>query len=234
VRGVAFAVLFLGVLVAGREFYEVLQGPAHATESILRDAARLAGNRGGLSGPASPGLDLDVPGFGSIERFSRLWATVPRRMTEHVAPSQTAPPERASTPERARTPPTDEEGYLALPNGTELIPPAGKRGLGAVQVVNLTDHEAVAELASESARETALRLVYIRAGAEATLREIGAGVYYLRFWTGEEWLPRSRDFARYRARGGPVGPLAFFQFQTDEGMQADRYEITLKPAPARR
>lgn len=96
-------------------------------------------------------------------------------------------------------------------------------------MLNLTELEAVAELVSERAPETPLRLVYIRAGAKATINGIGVGVYYLRFRIGEEWLPRSRDFARHRTQGGPVGPLAFFQFQTDEGVQADHYEIILRP-----
>jgi hypothetical protein len=103
-----------------------------------------------------------------------------------------------------------------------------------VRVVNLTDHEAAAELVSESAPGTTLRLVYIRAGTEVTIAGIGPGVYYLSFRLGQEWLPVSRDFARDRAHGGPVGPLPFFQYRTAEGTQSDRYEITLKPEAAAR
>lgn len=105
VRGVAFAVLFLGVLVGSRGFYGVLRGPAQATESILRDAARLAGYRGGLSLPAPHGQVPGLPDLGSLERFSRLWATTPRRMTDHIAPTEPALPEPAKTPKRSRIPP---------------------------------------------------------------------------------------------------------------------------------
>ena len=229
VRTAGFVILFVGVLAGGRQLYRALLGPVQATESILQDAARLAGRPAGLSSPAVPGLALEVPGLGPIERFSRLWSTVPRQITERVAPSPAVLPERESAPERARTPRASGEGYLALPNGTELIPPRGKRGYGEVKILNGTETEAAAELVSESGPETPLRLVYIRAGAAVTVGGIGPGIYCLNFRLGEEWLPVSRDFARRRARGGPVGPLPFFQFQSAEGVRADSYEILLKP-----
>lgn len=188
----------------------------------------------GMSQPALGGPDPGVPGLGSIGRFSRLWATAPRRWTPEVVSALDAPAATGTAPGRPRPPRPVEEGYLALPNGTELVPPRGKRGFGAIRILNRTEEEAAAELTSELAPNTAVRLLYIRAGMEATMRGIGPDVYYLSFRLGEEWLPASRDFARRRARGGPVGPLPFFQFHSGEGVRADTYEIVLKPEAMRR
>jgi len=236
IRTAVFAILFVAVLAGGRQLYQALLGPVQATDSLLGDAARRMGRPPGLSNPALPGLAVEVPGLGSIERFSRLWASAPRQTTQHVAPSPAEPParQRGSSAGRPRAPRPAEEGYLALPNGTELITPGGKKGYGVIRVVNVTDHEAAAELTAETAPGTTLRLVYIRAGTAVNIEGIGGGIYYLSFRLGEEWLPVSRDFARDRAHGGPVGPLPFFQYRTAEGTQSDRYEITLKPEAAAR
>jgi len=213
--------------------YQVLHGPAQAAESILQDAARMARPLRGMSQPALSGLDPGVPGLGSIGRFWRLWATAPRHVTPEVVSPLDGPTATGTAPGPPRPPRPVEEGYMALPNGTELVPPRGKKGFGEIKIVNLTEEEAAAQLAGELAPATALRLVYIRAGMEVTVRGIGPGVYYLSFRLGEEWLPTSRDFARRRARGGPVGPLPFFQFHSAEGVQADTYEIVLKPEALR-
>lgn len=236
VRTAAYAIVFVGVLAGGRQLYQALLGPVQATDSILGDAARGMGRPLGVSRPTLPGLAVETPGLGSIERFSRLWTSTPRQTTQHVAPSPVELParERTSSAARPRAPRPAEEGYLALPNGTELITPGGKKGYGVIRVVNATEQEAAAELSAETAPGTALRLVYIRAGAAVNIEGIGAGVYYLNFRLGEEWLPKSRDFARDRAGAGPVGPLPFFQYRTAEGTRSDRYEITLKPAAAPR
>jgi hypothetical protein len=236
VRTAAFAILFVAVLAGGRQLYQALLGPVQATDSILGDVARKMGPRLGASPPTLPGLSVEVPGLGSLERFARLWTSAPRQWTQHVAPSPAELPARedASSAPRPRAPRPDEEGYLALPNGTELITPRGKKGYGAIRVVNATDDQAAAELTAEAAPGTAVRLVYIRAGTAVTIEGIGAGVYYLSFRSGQEWIPTFRDFARHRARAGPIGPLPFFQFQSAEGVQGDRYEIVLKPEVTRR
>jgi hypothetical protein len=139
-----------------------------------------------------------------------------------LAPSTTAKA-GAAAPNRAhRATPQPQEPLRQLATGTELMRPEGRKGAGKFRIVNRSGQDTVARVSSQTAPETALRLVYIQSGTEVTIRDIGTGVYFVAFSAG----PPPSEPRRFSQR---FGPFQFVQIQSAGGYQSDQYEIVLKP-----
>lgn len=121
---------------------------------------------------------------------------------------------------------------VVLPaNGEDLIPSRLRHGAGILRIVNRTADATVAEIASESAPQVALRAVYVGAGTEALLDDIGSGSYVVVFYTGKAWLRNERRFADAVNHSGPSGPFRFLQIQDSNGIRSDEHQIVLKRDP---
>ncbi len=141
------------------------------------------------------------------------------RPNEPAAPA----PAPAPHPVRARMEPAPR--VVAVPNGADLMPAAGRVGSGTIRIVNRSDRDAVATV---TARGRAVHVVYIAAGAETAVEKLGADVYVVNFQLGRDWVPARRRFARDRSSAGPYGPFTFVEVEGVSGRRSDHYEIVLR------
>ena len=131
-------------------------------------------------------------------------------------------PDARATRRLARGNAVAEEQPRPYATGTELIEPEGRAGVGRFRIVNNSGEDAVARVSSRTAPEIALRLVYVRAGTEVNLGNIGPGVYFVSFSMG----PITSKPRKFGAR---FGPFQFVQIQSATGYESDQYRIVLKP-----
>ena len=124
---------------------------------------------------------------------------------------------------------------ISLPNGSNVAPPRGGRGLGELTIRNGTPRDAVAKLVLVGQAGTrapdgqVLRFVYIRANSDVTIREIDAGAYHLRFGTGSDWDVIARKFRRDTSYSEFVDAFDYRETPTATGTQYSVYEVTLNP-----
>ena len=116
----------------------------------------------------------------------------------------------------------------ALSNGTELVEPRGRKGIGRVTISNQMDRDAVAMLVDSNAPDAVVRMVYVSAGRQVALDGIAPGIYRLQLSAGAEWNWKARDFTRDRTAARPVGPLSFTQIQSTRQVRGDQYRIVLR------
>ncbi len=74
-----------------------------------------------------------------------------------------------------------------------------------------------------------LRLVFVAAGKETLLRNIGVGSYVVTIHSGSKWDARRLKFVENHLTSGPWGPFQFLQIQGSQGTSSDHYELVLKP-----
>jgi hypothetical protein len=89
-------------------------------------------------------------------------------------------------------PRTEKAQNRRLGNGA-FVKDSGRGGLGRLTVNNGTDSDAVVTLAR--GRKTAFT-VYLRKGADTTVRSVDNGVYTVYFTMGEDWNPAKKSFTR--------------------------------------
>ncbi len=111
---------------------------------------------------------------------------------------------------------------LQLPNGAQLMPPRGMRGVGRFKIANHSGQDAVVRVALQSAPTSPLRLVYVQPDTEVPIEGIGTGVYVVSISLGAV-TGGPRKFAP------PLGPFQFMQVESVDGPQSDEYQIVLKP-----
>jgi hypothetical protein len=109
-----------------------------------------------------------------------------------------------------------------LRNGTDLIEPRGRRGVGRLRIVNRSGQDAIVRISSQAAATVPLRLIYLQSGGDVTLMDVGPGVYLISPSLGPITEKR-------RTFGRPIGPLQFLQVESANGTQSDSYEIVIKP-----
>lgn len=109
---------------------------------------------------------------------------------------------------------------VVLSTGEELWP-VQRVGHGMLVVENGTEFDAVVKLVNERTMETE-RVVFVRAGATATVRRIATGRYILRYGLGWDVLS-SGTFSRH-AHYGEFERRPFF---TETSQQMTTYEVTL-------
>jgi hypothetical protein len=120
---------------------------------------------------------------------------------------------------------------VQVANGDEIIDPCGRPGAGSLTIGNQTDLDAVATLFDNAVPAAPLRMIYVSAGHQATIGEIGPGVYRLKLLSGDGWSSRTRDFARNRTLPKSAGPFSFTQIQSPEHVRGDQYKVVLRRHP---
>lgn len=158
--------------------------------------------------------------------------------TQVTAPSAT--PDGGSSGEIQRPtiqqppPPELERPAFALPNGAEIKPPADPMGRGVLIIQNGNERDAVAKLIDSSSHQLC-RWVYVRAGHETTLRDIGPSTYLLRFALGIDWDRHARRFLRDKSYTRFLNPLEFTETSTtqDGSIETEftEHRVTLHPTP---
>ena len=93
-------------------------------------------------------------------------------------------------PVRLRLPRTEKAQHRRLANGA-LVKDSGRSGLGQLTVSNGTDSDAVVSL---TRGERVVFTVYVRRGADTTVRRVENGTYTVYFSTGEDWNASKRSF----------------------------------------
>jgi DnaJ domain len=114
---------------------------------------------------------------------------------------------------------------VPIANGEEIMEPRGRSGVGTLTITNQTDQDAVATLTEN---DVALRMVYVGAGQQASIGQIGPGVYRLKLAGGSEWSWKVRDFTRNRTLQRFAGPFSFTQIQTPGQVRGDQYHVELR------
>lgn len=145
-----------------------------------------------------------------------------------IAPSATTAPKPTTAP-AATTAPAPTRVPVSLPNGTDIVPPAGPRGLGKLTIKNGTSRDAVALLSHETAAPKVRRYVYVKANSNVVLEEIAAGSYRLAFMTGLDWDAGARKFLRDPSASQFDETFDFKEEPTPQGTRYSTWEVTLNP-----
>jgi len=96
---------------------------------------------------------------------------------------------------------------------------ASQSGVGEIQINNRTDSTAVLRIRVASARENVLNTATVPAGDVAMLRNLSSESYLIEV-----------TFSDGRSPPLQLGPFPIREVTTAKAVEADRYEITLRPA----
>ena len=142
-----------------------------------------------------------------------LMSTVPHQTSPSKEESFLAPPTQSETQDTSSsshvTPEADrdlgqpiprlERQPLSLPTGTRIgqyrVPP----GRGNLRIVNGTDLDAVVRLGEYAEHRRPLASLYVKAGQEVTIHDIGEGAYRLAFSLGIDWNQATKEFRNDKA-----------------------------------
>jgi hypothetical protein len=112
------------------------------------------------------------------------------------------------------------------PNGHESAYEGVVQGFGKLTIINGNSEDAAVILAS-SAPQNPDRLIYIRAGMEATLTEIPPGQYRVKFQIGKIWDPEAEVFQCVLATAIFDQEDTFEEEKTETGVQYSDVHLTL-------
>lgn len=90
---------------------------------------------------------------------------------------------------------------MSLPTGTRIEPypvplPPGR---GNLRIVNGSDLDAVVRLGEYAEHRRPLASLYVKAGQEVTIHDIGEGAYRLAFSLGIDWDQATKEFRKDKA-----------------------------------
>jgi hypothetical protein len=166
-----------------------------------------------------------VPGALTIVGIIGLVVVLPRMLSQQVQPpTVSAPSKPAPEPSPSRSP-------ISLPNGTNLIPVQDLQGRGSLTVNNGTPRDAVVKLVDSVSGET-IRLVYVQANHDATIKNIRPCNCIFKFSTGTDWDQQTRKFLQNPSYSQFTEPLTFEEFNTEDGVRWRDYKVTLHSVPA--
>lgn len=106
-----------------------------------------------------------------------------------------------------------------IPTGRE---PAARAGAGEIQIHNQTNSAAILRISTAGAKDRILNTSTVPAGDVAILRNLSPESYVI-----------DATFSDSRSAPLHLGPFDILQITTAGGVEADRYEITLKPGATR-
>lgn len=124
--------------------------------------------------------------------------------------------------------PTPTPETFRYANGTNLIRPTNLGGRGILRVSNGTSSDAIAKLVDTVTNKTR-RLVYIRASSDATISNIAAGEYVLKFCLGTGYNPSVGKFLYSLTFERFDDTLDFREFETSDRARWSEFEVTLHP-----
>jgi hypothetical protein len=149
----------------------------------------------------------------------RVYTAVPLAREFVAQPQQSPEPLAAELPEP-----------ISLPNGTDITPPQGPSGLGALTISNYTGGDAAVKLKNASGGYTA-RFVYVCSRSDVTVSSIAPGSYVMQFATGRAWDATGQSFQRDRSFSAFDTNLAFSERPTDDGVIYSSQKVTLHEVP---
>lgn len=163
-----------------------------------------------------------VSGALSIATIISLVIVLPRILSQQVQPpTVSAPSQPAPEPSFSRSP-------ISLPNGTNLIPPQDLQGRGSLTVNNGTPRDAVVKLVDSASGKT-IRLVYVQAERDLTIKNIPPCNYILKFSTGTDWDRQTGKFLRNPSFSQFTEPVSFEEIKTETGVEWRDYRASLHP-----
>lgn len=120
---------------------------------------------------------------------------------------------------------------VSLPTGANIIKPRGKKGLGSLEIVNGTKHDAVAKLVDALHPKRLYRYVYIKSDDKVEIGNIGVGVYKLKFRLGMDWDRAIKRFRRDSKQSEFEDIFTYNEVETTDGVNYRTYKVTLHPVP---
>ncbi|HEY9878783.1 MAG TPA: hypothetical protein V6D29_10025 [Leptolyngbyaceae cyanobacterium] len=117
---------------------------------------------------------------------------------------------------------------ISLANGTDIEPPQGERGYSKLTVENGNSVDAVVKLVDQATGRT-LRFVYVKAGEEVTLDNLGAYTTELKFALGVDWDEQKKLFRHNQSLMAFSEPVKFTLERRNDGEYWRTYTVTLHP-----
>jgi len=121
--------------------------------------------------------------------------------------------------------PSAERQPISRPTGTRIGRYRVPHGRGNLRIVNGTDLDAVVRLGEYAEQRRLLVSLYVKAGQEAVIHDIGEGAYRLAFSLGIDWDQATKGFRRHKAYQVFDEPFEFQEtrevreVRTDEGLE---------------
>lgn len=144
--------------------------------------------------------------------LSIVWWLVPTGGASQSDARSGADLPREASVERSPRLPSPARG---IPAGREL---AARAGAGEIQIHNQTNSAAILRISTAGAKDRILNTSTVPAGDVAILRNLSPESYVI-----------DATFSDSRSAPLHLGPFDILQTTTAGGVEADRYEITLKP-----
>ena len=194
------AIVAAVLVVAGIRVWAFLEAPMNALAFITADARRVASWSGPSLTDAFRGWNGVLPQ--GLDRLLDSYRnpTVPRSV------EVSRPPARAVAP-RARTASNSAFG------------PRLRQGNGEIRVHNRTGEDIRIVLTTTRAQAAAFRSLHLPPQGEITLDGLGPDLYLL-----------DVSFPNVRRQAMRLGPFVMVQIETAREIQADEYDVTLKPS----
>lgn len=172
--------------------------------------------------PARP-VTIDPSEVDSIKLRSQEAAPLDGKIAQVRAVEANVDPCRSSVP-------GVQMAFLSVNNGEQLGTPAGN-GHGELTITNGNREEDAAVIVANSTEDTDDRLIFVRAGMVATMRQITPGQYKLTFQFGLSWDSQKEDFVCDRYTKVFDQPVFFTETRDPDGIGYHELHITLTPVP---
>lgn len=118
---------------------------------------------------------------------------------------------------------------VSLPNGTNISPPYGRRGLSILKVINGTPRDAAIKLVGTNGK--LYRFVYVRRGESVEIKQVPAGTYYFRWYSGLDWDKQSCRFRQACAFFEAERLFVFPEKREGNRVQSTKVIVTLHEVP---
>lgn len=122
--------------------------------------------------------------------------------------------------------PTPTPETVRYATGKNLITPQNTGGRGALQISNGTNSDAIAKLVDVGTNKT-IRLTYIQANSELTVKNIRVGSYILKFSLGNGFIPESGKFQSSQSFSRFDEILNFSENRVGDRIEWHTFSVTL-------
>jgi curved DNA-binding protein CbpA len=148
--------------------------------------------------------------------------------TAAASPPRRGMPGLTGSPSASRGPADSDRPLRTLPNGTAVLRPLAS-GHGTLIIDNPTARDAVVALLD---REEPQRAVFVAARHVATMKNVAAGTFAVRYSTGLDWDEDAREFGAERQDAQFVSPVTFTESEDDPGAGVITLRL-MRPADVR-
>lgn len=117
--------------------------------------------------------------------------------------------------------PRVERQPISLPTATRIGRYRVPHGRGNLRIINGTDFDAVVRLGEYAEHRRLLASLYVKAGQEVTIQDIGEGAYRLAFSLGIDWDQATKEFRKDKAYTMFDEPFEFEETREDREVKTD-------------